>query len=530
MKVGIVGTGIAGLSAAISALENNDEVILFTKESSIDDSASSWAQGGIVHRGENDTPEKLFRDIVSASGGLVRKDLAKQFSQEAPKTLEHFINLAKIPFQQDSDKKYSYTKEGGHKVKRILYNQDKTGKVIIAYLKKFLIDKFLKDPAEKIKKRLKILTNHMVIDLINLPHHSMDPLSVYEKVQCLGVYAYETKRRTKEGETKQAQVKTFFFDKVILATGGIGRIYLHNTNPPSANGDGIALAYRSGARVVNMEFTQFHPTTLAHKKGNNFLISEALRGERAILVNSRGEEFLKKYHRSASLAPRDIVSRAIFIEQIKQKDQSIYLCLKKMKGDFSKRFPKIYNKCKELSIPFEKEGIPVTPAFHFSCGGILTNENGETNIPNLFAVGENACTGLHGANRLASTSLLEGLYFGYKAGQYRDVKSVNYPKAKIKPWIFNQKIKEPDHLFIRQNFLHLQNLMWNFVGIIRNKKNLKIALSELTEIKKKIEFKYHNGYFNKEFLELRNSIQVGVIIANSAIKNPTSLGCHFIEN
>ncbi len=511
MKVGIVGTGIAGLSAALSALENGDRVTIFTKADSLEHSSSSWAQGGIVGQGMNDSERKLYRDMAKASGGMLMPEVTKLFCEEAPLVAkEILINKVKVPFTKNEKEEFELTREAGHSKKRILYYQDVTGKTIIDFFLKYLK-----------KKKIKFLKSRMIIDLINIPHHSKDPLAVYEKTKCIGLYVYDIQRK---------KVNQIFFDKIILATGGIGKIYKHSTNPSTATGDGIALAYRAGVRIINMEFTQFHPTTLAVKKANNFLISEALRGEKAILINHLGEEFMENYDPRGSLAPRDIVSRTIYLEQLKNKDYPIYLSLRKMKNSFAKRFPNIYKKCRELHINFQEQGIPITPAFHFSCGGILTDENGQTNIKNLFAVGENACTGIHGANRLASTSLLEGVYFGYRAGQVKLNQTHSYSRKKIKPWIISPEMVEPDLFFIRHNFEYLQNLMWNYVGIIRKKKNLKLALDELAELKKKIEAKYHNGYLSKRFLELRNSVQVAMIVANSAIKNPISRGCHYIEN
>ncbi len=511
MKVGIVGTGIAGLSAALGALENKDEVTIFTKADSLSLSASSWAQGGIVHQGENDSPEILYRDMLMVGNGLNLEKTTKLFSKESPPlTKKILIDKLQVGFTKNSNNQLQFTKEAGHSKKRILYYQDTTGKTIVESLLGYLT-----------KKKINFLTNKMAIDLINIPHHSKDPLAVYEKVKCIGLYVFDV---------KEQKVNSYFFDKIILATGGIGQIYQQNTNPLTATGDGIALAYRAGARVINMEFTQFHPTTLAVNKANNFLISEALRGENAVLVDHRGKEFMGKYDAKGSLAPRDVISRAIYLEQLQNQDHPIYLSLKKMKATFAERFPTIFKKCREFNIDFNRRGIPVTPAFHFSCGGILTNEKGETSITNLYAVGENACTGIHGANRLASTSLLEGLYFGYLAGKETIRQAHDYSLEKIKHWTISPALKNPDPFFIRSNLNSVKNLMWNYVGIIRQKKNIKIALSELSELKKKIEFRYHNGYLSQDFLELRNIIQVALLVASAAIKNPVSRGCHYLED
>ena len=434
MKVVVIGSGIAGLTAAIQCDKKGDEVSLFAK-TDLKNSSSSWAQGGVAYEGENDSPTTFAADIQKAGAGMNRMDVVKAFAENAPIFLKQFLmDTVKVPFQKSNDGgEYSLTGEAGHSKKRIIYSHDNTGEVIIDSLSKYLIE----------HTKVKLYENCTVLDLINIPHHSNDPLSVYQQVQTIGVYVL----RNETEKDDEPTVERFFADKIILATGGIGQIYKNNTNPIEATGDGVAMAYRSGARVINMEFTQFHPTTLFSKGKKVLLISEALRGEGAIVVNQRGEDFLSKKHKKGSLAPRDIVSRLIVQEQIRTREDHVFLRLPdSLKKIIKERFPNIYKKCLERNVDISKQDIPVTPAFHYCCGGILTDMEGRTSVPNLFAVGECACSGIHGANRLASTSLLEGLFLANKAAEASVERLQNYDKNRIKQWDAHSKQKSISRL------------------------------------------------------------------------------------
>lgn len=511
MQVVVVGSGISGLTAAIVAYENGDSVELFTK-SEIFNSASFWAQGGIVYRGEKDTGDLLKKDILSVSDGMSKKDALEVFSDEAPLFLEEFlIKKIKVPFQK-INKKLDFTGEAAHSKRRILYSHDNTGQVIVQALFDYI----------KKKTKVKIYDHNMVVDLINIPHHSTDPLSVYQPIRTVGIYALDCKKN-------RQTVRSVFADKIILTTGGIGQIYQHTTNPQEATGDGIAIAARAGARIVNMEFTQFHPTTLAARGAQGFLISEALRGEGAVIVDQQGREFLKKKHPLGSLAPRDFVSRAIVQQQIKSGGGGVFLSLKHCKKiDIKKRFPNIYERCLRYKIDIERQDIPITPAFHFSCGGVLCDMDGRTSLPNLFVAGECACSGIHGANRLASTSLLEGLFLGYKAAKAPLSKMPKLEKRSVKNWKVVRGAPVVDEVTILQEFSALKLLMWNYVGVIRKRENLSRALSEIVRMRNKIEEFYHESKLTRPLLELRNAAHVAFLVADAAIKNKKSQGCHYL--
>lgn len=511
MQVVVVGSGISGLTAAIIAAENGDNVELFTK-SDVFNSSSFWAQGGIVYRGEKDTSDLLKKDILAASDGMSKKDALKVFSKEAPLFLEEFlIKKIKVPFQTVNSK-LSFAGEAAHSRRRILYSHDNTGEVIVKALFNYI----------KRKTKIKIYDHSMVVDLINIPHHCTDPLSVYEPIRTVGLYVLDCKK------DRQA-VRSVFADKIILTTGGIGQIYQYTTNPKEATGDGIAIAARAGARIVNMEFTQFHPTTLAVRGAQGFLVSEALRGEGAVIVDEQGREFLKEKHRLGSLAPRDFVSQAIVEQQIKSGGGNVFLSLKHCKKiDIKKRFPNIYKRCLNYKIDIERQDIPITPAFHFSCGGVLCDMDGRTSLPNLFVAGECACSGIHGANRLASTSLLEGLFLGYKAAKAPSVKMPKLEKKNIKKWKIVRGAPPVDEVTILQEFSALKLLMWNYVGVIRKKENLSRALAEIVRMRNKIEEFYHQSKLTKSLLELRNAVHIAFLVADAAIKNKKSKGCHYL--
>ena len=389
MHVLIIGSGISGLTAAILAHHQGQEVTLVTKAKTLACSTSNWAQGGVAYRGIDDSPEVFAKDIETAAAGMANPEAVSFFSKQGPQILkEILLDMVKVPFNKSNDT-YHLTEEGAHSQRRILFSQDNTGQVMVTSLIEYI----------KHHCNITILKNHIAVDLITLPHHSQDPLAVYMQPACLGAYLLDNHR---------GRVRTVFANKTILATGGLGQIFKYNTNPEIATGDGIALAYRAGARIVNLEYTQFHPTTLSVPGGNNFLISEAVRGEGGVLVNAQGKPFMHQHHPQSSLAPRDVVSRAIISELEEQGGDCVYLDLGNIsKQIIQKRFPNILKECQKHKIDILTEPIPVLPAFHFSCGGVLTDMEGRTSLPHLFAIGETACTGLHGANRLASTSLLE---------------------------------------------------------------------------------------------------------------------------
>lgn len=514
----IIGAGIAGSVAALKLAENKKiKILLVTKEKDVRESATFYAQGGIIGRGPNDSSEKLKKDILGAGAGLCNERAVEILAKEGPRLVEEIlIKEIGVKFSKDKNDKYDYTCEAAHCENRILHSGDNTGKEIETKL----------IATVKSKRNIKILSDHILVDLLTLPHHATDPLKIYGDKKCVGCYLLNN---------KNSQVKTVLAGKTILATGGIGQIYLRTTNPDIATGDGLATASRAQAEIINAEYIQFHPTSLFHRDGNNFLISEAVRGEGAKLKNAQGKSFMKKYDPRESLAPRDIVARGIYEEILNSKNNFVYLDLASYrKPDFiKKRFPKIYKTCLNHSIDITKEMIPVAPTAHYFCGGVKVNEFGQSSLNNLYALGEVSCTGVHGANRLASASLLEGLVWAKRCADHivRELKN-DVPlisEKEISPWIYIGR-EESDPALIKQDWMSVKSIMWNYVGIIRTKERLERAMADLNYLNHRIEKFYRYAALNKNLLELRNGIQAALIVTGAAKQNRKSRGCHYIKN
>lgn len=508
MKTTIIGSGIAGLSTAILCYERGDEVSVICKSSDLFESNTAWAQGGVVYRStEEKTKDKknFKKDIVKASDNSANEETVDYVIKNTSTLVKNFLlDKVKIPFEKKNNE-YLLTQEGGHSKRRIIFSGDQTGKVILQSLVEYI----------KKNTKIKILKDHFVIDLITIPHHCKRDDYIYNDISCVGTYVLH-----------KDKVKKIFTDKIVIATGGIGEVYKYHTNPSVATGDGIAFGHRAGLRVVNMEYTQFHPTTLGIRSANNFLLSEAIRGEGAELVNEKNQYFMK--NNFGSLASRDIVAREIFKQQLLNGEHSVYLCLKKMKLEkFANRFPNIHRQFLKYKLDINKDLIPIVPAFHFSCGGILTDLEGRTNFNNVFGVGEVACTGLHGANRLASTSLLEAVVFAHSVAKAKVPKNKVDPKI-ISSWVSGKEKAELSQL--KQSKAIIKNIMWNSVGIIRKKKNLIQALFDLKNIQNKLERNYHNSQLSVSLLEVRNLVQTAILITDASLKNKVSKGCHFIAN
>ena len=510
----IIGSGIAGLSAAIVASEQGLDVILVTKNS-IEESNTFYAQGGIVSRGIDDSPDMLIEDIMQAGDGISNIEAVRLVADEGPLLVEDFlIKKINVPFTRSPENEFVFAREGGHSRRRILYCMDSTGKAI----EESLVSKL------KEQKGVRVLSDYTAIDLMTIPHHSMSPLALYMEPQCIGVYTLNNKTE---------EVERVFSTYTILATGGLGRIYQHTTNPLGATGDGFAMADRAGARLINMEYIQFHPTTLFHKDADGFLISEALRGEGAKLKTKDNVPFMEKYSSLGDLAPRDEVCRAMYEEMIRRGDAYVYLDLASYTDiNIKKRFPMIYKKCLALDIDIQKVPIPVVPAAHYSCGGVQVDLWGRTSLNNLYAVGEVAATGLHGANRLASTSLLEGLVWGIRSAQhivehFKDKKI--YKESEIPPWRFPDNEEEFDPALVQQDWVSIRSTMWNYVGIIRTVKRLERAQADLDYLKNRIDDFYRRVHLVPMVINLRNGIRTARIVAESAFKNRVSRGAHFVR-
>jgi L-aspartate oxidase len=510
----IIGSGIAGLTAAYYLGENNIKTIIITKEEDSEESNTLYAQGGIVGRGSTDDPEALKKDIMSAGDGISNPDAIDIITGRGVFLVKEFlIDKIDVPFTRDEKGEILYTKEANHSRRRILFAKDESGKAI---------EKALVDGVKK-QKSVKMLTCHTAIDLITTHHHSENPLRIYKEPEVLGAYVFNRKRK---------KVEKIFAKAVILASGGLGRIFLHTTNPPVARGDGYAMADRAGAQLINMEYIQFHPTSFYHRDADRFLISEAVRGEGAILINKKGRAFMEDYSKKRELAPRDVVSRAIYEEMIKNNDDYVLLDLSKIKMDVKERFPHIYETCKINGVDITKEPIPVVPAAHYSCGGVKVDGKGRTTLKRLYAVGEVSCTGLHGANRLASTSLLEGLTWGYLSAmdimETSEILDAKLPFNEIPDWKYPKPAEKIDPALIVQDWNLIRSTMWNYAGIIRTRKRLIRAKSDLEYLKHRIEKFYKGARVEDSIIGLRNSVQTALIVIRAAITNPISRGAHFI--
>jgi len=512
----VVGSGIAGLTCAIYLKMSGFDVIVMTKNSDISETNTFYAQGGIIAAKEDDSPSLLRDDVLQAGCSFNRTDAVNYFASYGPQLVFDFlVKLAGIEFNLSEDGNIDYTEEAAHSVRRIVHYEDHTGDKI---------EVSLIDYAKKLG--VKFFVDYTAVDLITNNHHSRNTQEVYREREVMGIYALNN--RTTEAET-------FFADNVILATGGIGNLYYHSTNPVSATGDGMSMAYRAGADIINAEFVQFHPTSLFHKDIKRFLISESLRGEGARLKDHSGREFMYDYSEMGHLAPRDVVARGIYDRMSRDGKEYMLLDIANFyEGSvpLEKRFSKIYSTCKNGGIDIAKEPIPIVPAAHYFCGGIKTDLKGKTSLKNLYAVGEVACTGLHGANRLASTSLLEGVLWGKSAAEDITAKKYRINKARYKSipdWEEPEYTEEFDPLLIDQDMKAIQLTMWNYAGIIRTEKGLRRAEADLDYYSHRIMRFYKSARLHKNIIELRNSVVSSLLIVRAALRNTSSVGCHYIK-
>jgi len=507
----IIGTGIAGLSSAAKLAEKGLKVAIVTREKDPSLTNTVWAQGGIIYA--KGSEESLINDILNASAGTSSIEAAKLVAYKSSAILEDLLlNKAHSDFERDESGELLFTREAAHSTERILYRGDYTGKEIQITLLNYLKDNY---------KNVTFFTSHTAIDLLTALHHGITIQQRYEDNKVLGAYLFDQEAK---------QVKKVLAKFTILATGGIGAIYLHHSNSEGARGDGHAMAKRAGAILTDMEFIQFHPTTFyggaTHRR---FLISEAVRGEGGYLVNSKNERFMLKYHKDLELAPRDVVSRAIAEEMIESQSDCVYLDITHKNPEWIiNRFPTIYKHCQENGIDMTKELIPVVPAAHYTCGGVKTDLKGATTLKNLYAVGEVACTGLHGANRLASTSLLEGLTFGTLAANDIIANVDNekiYSAEQIKDWI--DGTEEVDTALIHQDWLTLKQTMWNYVGLIRSKDRLARAEVMISELSDEINRFYRDACLMDNLIGLRNGVEVAHQVVVASRRNTQSVGCFY---
>ena len=512
----VVGAGIAGTSAAIKLARSGADVCLVSKGIDPLESNSRYAQGGIVASGPDDSPEILKNDILEAGDNINSIEAVDLLAAKGPALVNSFLaEELGVPFV-GNEEGYLFTREAAHSVRRILHVQDYTGLSIMEHLTR----------AADIEEKISRLVNYTAIDIITSSHHSQDYQVRYKPNRAVGMYLLNN---------ETGEVIPVFAGSVILATGGLGDIYQHTSNPAGVVGDGMAMAYRAGVEILNAEYIQFHPTTLFHRDSDRFLISESVRGEGARLMNRNGEYFMSRYSpKYKDLAPRDEVARAIYRQIEKDKSGYVYLDARSIKDyDLKERFPSIFAACMAVGIDIRKEPVPVVPAAHYSCGGVKVNLAGRTSLPGLYAVGETACTGVHGANRLASVSLLEGLFYGIQAAADIGATMEPLPESlmrSIPAWISPSGETSFDPVLISSDLNQIKSTMWNYVGIIRNKNRLYRAHSDLNYLSHRIARFYRKAVLRRDVVELRNAIQTALVVTRSAINNNQSIGCHYLSS
>src|SRR6202453_3456279 len=501
----VLGSGIAGLTFALSVAEKGSVAVITKKNRA--ESNTNYAQGGIACvTSTEDTFDLHVRDTLEAGAGLCREDVVRGIVEEGPDRIKELIELGMSFTERENGHKHELDlgKEGGHSKRRILHAKDVTGREIESALLTALA----------LHPNVEMFENHAAIDLI-----TRRKLGFATENRCVGVYVLEV---------DSGKVETVSSNHVLLATGGCGKVYLYTTNPDIATGDGVAMAYRAGVPVANMEFVQFHPTCLFHPKAKSFLISEAVRGEGGILRNAAGKAFMKGVHPLEWLAPRDIVARAIDAEIKRSGAECVYLDITHKSREFlQNRFPAIYAKCLEFGIDMAVEPIPVVPGAHYQCGGVVTTPEGRTELPGLWAVGEVGCTGLHGANRLASNSLLEALVVAHRAADASKREKIPAPQKDITPWA-SGSAQDPDELVvIYHNWREIRQLMWDYVGIVRTTKRLRRAARRLRRLSAEVRDYYWNYKITCDLIELRNLVLVASLIVDSALSRHESRGLHF---
>jgi len=515
----IVGSGLAGLSVALHLAQTRKVAIISKRE--LLDGASNWAQGGIAAvLDSGDSHDQHIADTLVAGAGLCDEAATRFIVEHGREAIEWLIEQG-VPFTRDESAELGFhlTREGGHSQRRIIHAADATGHAVQVTLEQKV----------RAHPNIALFEHHCAIDVITSDKltptgvHSGAP-SLVGQPRCYGLYVQD--------ETT-GKVLTFEAEHTVLATGGAGKVYLYTTNPDTATGDGIAMAWRAGCRVSNMEFIQFHPTCLYHPYAKSFLISEAVRGEGGLLKlppeagAAGGTRFMPAHDERGELAPRDVVARAIDYEMKKRGLDYVHLDITHQSPEFIKEhFPTIYARCLELGIDITKEPIPVVPAVHFTCGGVVTDLAGRTDIPGLYAVGETAYTGLHGANRLASNSLLECLVVGRACARQIAAMPVTDMPA-LPAWDESRVTNADEEVVIAHNWDELRRFMWNYVGIVRTTKRLERAKHRITLLKEEIDEYYRNFRVTNDLLELRNLVEVAELIVRSALSRRESRGLHY---
>ena len=518
----VIGSGITGCVAALTAAENPKlRVTVITGAADPHESSTYYAQGGIIGRGPQDSVELLTEDILRA-GDYVNNPVAMDtLAEEGPRLLgEILVERLGVSFAGTPSDELEYIREAAHSTERILHVADATGRAIEEKL----------IAAVRSCPNITLLTRHTAVDFLTPAHHSRDPLAIYEPLSCVGAYVFDQ---------QPGRVRAYLARKTILASGGLGQIYLHTTNPERARGDGLAMAYRAGARIIHAQYVQFHPTAFYRRDVPRFLISEAVRGAGAHLVNADGWPFMQKYDPEwKDLAPRDVVARSIHREMLETKAECVYLDLHSyMPAEEARsRFPTIYARCQEYAVDITRDLIPVVPAAHYFCGGVWVDDRGHTNLRHLYAAGEVSCTGVHGANRLGSASLLEGLVWGHRAAQ--DARrsldeagaEMDIDSKDIPPWHDEGLVEIADPALIHQDMITAQHIMWNYVGLVRSARRLERAIDDLQHLQREVDKFYRTTRLTDGLIGLRNSVQAALIVARAAWEHKESRGCHYRED
>ena len=493
----IIGTGSAGLMSALQ-LSDDLSIALIAKDKILEGS-SYYAQGGIsAVLDTDDNFDAHIKDTLETAAGLGDESAVRFMVEQAPDAIAS-LEESGVHFTRKADQ-YHLTTEGGHSARRVAHVADKTGESIQTNLLSNV----------KNKKNITLFESHIAIDLLT------------KNSNCYGAYILNKSTNT---------VESFITHKTIIATGGASKAYLYTSNPDTSTGDGIAMAYRSGCDIVNMEFTQFHPTCLYHPHAKSFLISEALRGEGGKLILPNGDAFMRKYDDRAELAPRDVVARAIDFEMKTNGFDCVYLDISfKEKSWLQEHFPTIYKKCISFGIDISKDPIPVVPAAHYTCGGIQTNLDAQSNITNLYAIGEAANTGVHGANRMASNSLLECIVFAKSCAKHINLQTFNEAQPKFDNWDASRVTPSQEKVVVSHLWDEIRRIMWNFVGIVRSNKRLHYAQLKLTQIQSEVNEYYRLYLISNDLIELRNLVKIAQIIVQSAITRTESRGLHYNED
>ena len=514
----IIGSGVAGLTFALKVADHGSVAVVTKK--GVMDTNTAQAQGGIASVfGKLDSFDLHIRDTLVAGDGLCNREVVEMVVRNGPERIRELIdmgvrfNLAESNRGKGEELNLDLGREGGHSEKRIIHAEDMTGKE----LERVLVEHVRRHP------NIKLYENHVAVDLITFSTRlKRGQITTTHEEVCCGAYVLDRDIN---------QVRTFGAEITLLATGGSGKVYLYTSNPDIASGDGIAMAYRAGATVANLEFVQFHPTCLYHPEAKNFLISEAVRGEGGTLIDSAGNAFMEKYDPLKDLACRDVVARAIDLELKKSGDDSVFLDISHKDSEFvKKRFPNLYAKCFSFGIDMTKEPIPVVPAAHYMCGGVVTDIFGRTDIKKLYAVGETACTGLHGANRLASNSLIEALVYAHQAAKQAilEMNTTNFKSTpELSLWDEVGTSDSDELIMVSHNWDEIRRFMWNYVGIVRSNKRLERAWRRIEIIQKEIQDYYWNFKVTPDLIELRNIAMVAELVVRCAMYRKESRGLHY---